>query len=244
MTKYFILGANSAIAREFSQLNAKNCTFFLAGRNLEKLKLQKQDLLCRDAKEVEICSYDANDGDTISQAVTLAFNKSKPVDIVLIAHGTLPKPNFDLSEDEYIREQIQTNAYSVIHAINKCAMKLAQQRHGTLAVITSVAGDRGRKSNFLYGAAKSMVTTYLQGVRAKLAGDNIQVLDIKPGMIDTPMTSDMQKGPLWASPDKVALDIDNAIKKRKDIIYSPGFWRVIMFLIKSLPEAISKRLSY
>ncbi len=110
-------------------------------------------------------------------------------------------------------------------------------------MIGSVAGDRGRQSNYVYGTAKGALALFLQGMRNRLSKRGVQVLTIKPGFVDTPMTASFPKGPLWATPDKVAEDIEKAIDKRRDVLYTPGFWRLIMLIIKSVPEAIFKRLS-
>ena len=110
-------------------------------------------------------------------------------------------------------------------------------------VISSVAGDRGRQSNYVYGSAKAAVTTFLQGLRNRLHPAGVQVLTVKPGFVDTPMTSAFPKGPLWASPEQIARGIHRAIQKRKDVVYLPGFWRLIMRVIREIPEAVFKRLS-
>jgi short-subunit dehydrogenase len=117
------------------------------------------------------------------------------------------------------------------------------QGSGTIAVISSVAGDRGRQSNYVYGAAKGMVTRFLQGLRNRLAKRGVQVLTIKPGFVDTPMTAAFKKGALWAQPDAVARGIVAAVDAGKDEVYLPGFWRLIMAIIRHIPEPIFKRLS-
>ena len=114
---------------------------------------------------------------------------------------------------------------------------------GQLAVISSVAGDRGRQSNYVYGAAKGMVSLFLQGLRNRLFASGVHVLTIKPGFVDTPMTAHIKKGgPLWASPEQVAKGIVWAIDRRRDVAYVPGFWRPIMAVIRALPESVFKRL--
>ncbi len=114
-----------------------------------------------------------------------------------------------------------------------------------LGVITSVAGDRGRASNFIYGSAKAGLQAYLSGLRAKLFSQGIHVLDIRPGFVSTAMTAHLNRsGPLWASPDKVARDILKAFERRCDVLYTPGFWRLIMLVIRALPGAVFKRLKF
>jgi len=116
------------------------------------------------------------------------------------------------------------------------------QKSGTIAVITSVAGDRGRQSNYVYGSAKGMVSTFLQGLRNRLYRAGINILDIKPGFVDTPMTIDFKKGPLWVSPEKIAEGIVEAIDKQKTEVYLPWFWKFIMLIIKLIPESIFRKM--
>ena len=120
-----------------------------------------------------------------------------------------------------------------------------QQEQAILAVISSVAGDRGRQSNYIYGTAKGALTIWLQGLRNRLTKEdaNIHVLTIKPGFVDTPMTKDFKKGLLWVKPERIAKDIDHAIRKKKDTIYTPWFWRYIMLIIRHIPETIFKKMS-
>jgi short-subunit dehydrogenase len=111
-------------------------------------------------------------------------------------------------------------------------------------VISSVAGDRGRAANYVYGAAKAMVSTYLGGLRQRLTRSGVQVLTIKPGFVDTPMTRDFPKGPLWASADAVAAGVVRALDRHDTVVYLPGFWRLIMWIIRSLPERIFVRMKF
>jgi short-subunit dehydrogenase len=119
---------------------------------------------------------------------------------------------------------------------------MATQGHGAIAVIGSVAGDRGRASNYVYGTAKAGLAAFTQGLRQRLSKSNVQVLLIKPGFVDTPMTQEFKKGFLWASPDQVAKDICRAVEKRKNVLYTPWFWALIMLIIQHIPESIFKRL--
>ena len=138
---------------------------------------------------------------------------------------------------------MQTNALSVISLLTLLANHFEQQRHGCIAVISSVAGDRGRQSNYVYGTAKGALSIFLQGLRNRLHKSGVQVLTVKPGFVDTPMTASLPKGPLWATPEKVAEDIDKAIENKRNVLYTPSFWFLIMAIIKSVPESIFKRLS-
>jgi len=119
---------------------------------------------------------------------------------------------------------------------------MEEQGHGTIAVISSVAGDRGRMSNYVYGAAKGAVSTFLQGLRNRMSHKGVHVLTIKPGFVDTPMTKDVDKNFLFASAKQVGNGIYNAIESKKDVVYLPPFWKLIMMIIKLVPESIFKKL--
>lgn len=165
-------------------------------------------------------------------------------DVILIAHGSLSNQTFCEQDIEYALSEFNINALSIISLLTLLANELASQKSGTIAVISSVAGDRGRQNNYVYGSAKAMVSTFLQGLRARLYKSNIHVLTIKPGFVATPMTAHLKKNFLFANPEKVAKDIVKAIEKKKDVLYTPLFWRIIMMMIKPLPEKIAKRLAF
>lgn len=165
------------------------------------------------------------------------------IDVALIAHGSLPDQRAcEASVDLTLRE-IDVNGVSVVALATLLGQRFAQQGSGTLAVISSVAGDRGRQSNYVYGAAKGMVSLFLQGLRNRLAKQGVHVLTIKPGFVDTPMTAALPKGALWAQPDAIARGIVGAIDRKYDEVYLPGFWWLVMTIIKHIPERLFKRLS-
>jgi len=140
-------------------------------------------------------------------------------------------------------KEFTTNCASVISLLRILADYFEQQRRGCIAVISSVAGDRGRQSNYVYGAAKGAVTVFLQGLRNRLYKSGVAVVTIKPGTVDTPMTAGMKKGLLFASASSVGQGIYKAMLARKEVVYLPWFWRPIMFIIRSIPEPIFKKLS-
>ena len=144
---------------------------------------------------------------------------------------------------EALRREFDINAISTMALLTLLANRFKAQGHGTLAVISSVAGDRGRQSNYVYGSAKAAVSTFLGGLRQRLARANVQVLTIKPGFVDTPMTAGIaNKGALWAQPDRIAAGIVRAIDRGRSVVYLPWFWELIMLVIKHIPEPIFKRL--
>ena len=164
------------------------------------------------------------------------------MDTVLIAHGTLPDQKSCEQSFETARREFEINALGVMSLLTHAANRFERQGFGTLAVIGSVAGDRGRQSNYVYGAAKGAVSIFLQGLRNRLNTRGVRVLTIKPGFVDTPMTADFAKGILWSDPEQVAGGIYKAIEKKKDIVYLPWFWSPVMRMIRGLPETIFKRL--
>jgi len=160
--------------------------------------------------------------------------------VALIAHGTLPDQGACDGSVALSLQEFATNGTSTIALSAALAQRL---RAGTtLAVISSVAGDRGRASNYLYGSAKAAVSTYLSGLGQRLRPAGINVVTIKPGFVDTPMTASFKKGALWAKPGAVASGIVRAIERRQAVAYLPAFWWAIMFIIKSIPEFVFRRI--
>jgi decaprenylphospho-beta-D-erythro-pentofuranosid-2-ulose 2-reductase len=242
--KIMIIGATSAIAHETAKCFARDhAQLFLVARNAEKLEAISNDLKVRGAKSAETFLLDINDLDRHQELIQAAIETLGGLDMALISHGTLADQQLCQQSVTKTIEELTTNFTSVISLLTILANYFEQQRHGTIAVVTSVAGDRGRPSNYVYGTSKGAVTIFLQGLRSRLSKSGVTVLTIKPGLVDTPMTASLSKGPLFAQPGKVGKSIYKAIKKRKDIIYIPWFWRPIMLIVKSIPEPIFKRLS-
>ena len=242
--KILIIGATSAIARATGRIYAQAGNhLFLVGRNETQLERNKADLQVRGAASVHTKILDLNQFDQHLPLINKAFETLGRIDIVLIAHGTLPDQAACNADADMSIAELNTNAISVISLLTHLANRMEQQRFGTIAAITSVAGDRGRQSNYINGAAKGMVTIFMQGLRNRLFKYGVNVLTIKPGFVDTPMTKSFKKGALWAKPEVIAKGIIKAINKRKSEVYLPGFWSLIMWIIRSIPEPIFKRLS-
>jgi short-subunit dehydrogenase len=243
MKKIIIIGATSAIAeqtaREFAK---KGYNLYLIARNIDQLDIIQRDLKIRGAHQVYTAPLDINDIEAHLLVLNKAFKKLGHVDIVLVAHGTLPNQNECQRDINTLRQELNTNALSTVLLLTDLANRLELQKSGTIAVITSVAGMRGKQSNYVYTAAKSMVSTFLQGLRNRLYSRNIHVLDIKPGFITTPMTGHFNKGLLWVKPERIAKNISDAVESKKDVLYAPFYWRYIMMVICSIPEKLFKRL--
>ncbi len=240
-----IIGANSAIARATARLMAaRGETLYLMGRNSERLQELVNDVEVRGATISGSQVLDLGDPDTIKGTLQDAVNALGSLDAVLICHGSLPDQSQCEADYQAAKQAINVNGLSVIALLTELAPIMSTQGSGTIAVVTSVAGDRGRQPNFVYGAAKAMVSTYLEGLRGKLLKSGVHVIDIRPGLVDSPMTAHMEKGPLWAMPEQVAIRIVQAIDKQQHTVYTPGYWRLIMAIVKSIPAVIFKRLKF
>ena len=238
-----IIGATSAIAEATARLFAvEGDRLCLAGRNAVRLEAIAADLRVRGAAQVETVALDANDFSEHEPVLSRAAQAMDGLDTVLIAHGTLPDQQACQASVEATLEALGTNALSVIALLTLIANRFERQRSGTIAVISSVAGDRGRQSNYVYGTAKSAVSTFAQGLRNRLAKAGVKVVTIKPGFVDTPMTARFKKGALWATPGAVAKRIHRAMAKGEEVVYTPWFWRWIMAIVRAVPEFIFKKL--
>lgn len=243
MKKVLIIGATSSIAKHCSRIWAeRGYVLYLVARNEEYVHTIRNDLKVRGAAQVFIDCKDLNDNDCHKAIVDAAKNAMDGIDILLIAHGTLSdQKSCEVSVQETISE-IQTNALSTISLLTLIANFFEAQRFGVIAVISSVAGDRGRASNYVYGSAKAMITSFASGLRQRLHKSNVSVVTIKPGFVDTPMTHKLKKGMIWAKPTTVAAKIVRAIDLKKDEVYIPSFWRAVMLLIKAIPNVFFKRM--
>lgn len=238
------LGATSAIAEATLRLLAEQkASFVLVARNPQKLAAVRDDLVTRGASSVTAFVADLDDTAAHAALLTQSLQALGGLDLALLAHGTLgdqAQAERDYSAAEAI---LRTNFLSTVSLVTWLANDCEARRSGSIAVISSVAGDRGRKSNYVYGASKGGLNVFLDGVRNRIDRAGVQVLTIKPGFVATPMTAHLPPGPLFAQPSAVARDILRAIEKRKDVVYVPAFWAVIMFIVRSIPGRIFKRLN-
>ena len=244
MRHILIVGATSAIAEATDRRFAKNGDrLYLVARNPERLEAVASDLKTHGATQVQTVVLDANDTTKHAELISQAETTMEGLDTILIAHGTLSDQKAcEASFDETLKE-LQTNCLSVISLLTHVANRFEKQKHGTIVVISSVAGDRGRQSNYVYGTAKAAVSTFLQGLRNRLYRSGVTVITIKPGFVDTPMTANFRKGMLWASSEKISEGIYRAIQRKSNVVYLPWFWRWIMQLIKIIPESAFKKTS-
>ncbi|MCC7207467.1 MAG: SDR family oxidoreductase [Anaerolineae bacterium] len=242
--KLMIIGATSAIAHETAKcFAADRAELFIVGRDADKLAAVQHDLEVRGATHVIPHVLDLNDLAQHGAMVAAGYGALGGLDAVLLAHGTLPDQTSAQASVEATLREFQTNALSYISLLTLLAGRFEQQRRGCIAVVSSVAGDRGRSSNYIYGAAKGAVSLFTSGLRARLGKVGVSVVTVKPGFVDTPMTAHLKKNPLFAKPDRVGKRIYTAMLKGEDVVYVPWFWQYIMLIIRLIPERVFKRLS-
>jgi decaprenylphospho-beta-D-erythro-pentofuranosid-2-ulose 2-reductase len=246
VTDILIIGASSAIAQAVAKIYAEQgARLFLVARDPARLDVIAADLRVRGALQVDTLAADLLDHDRHPEIIEAAMDALPELDVALIAHGVLPdQPACEVSASKSVA-MIDVNFISVVSLLTPLANRFAERGSGSIAVISSVAGDRGRQSNYVYGAAKSGLDAFLQGLRNRLNKSGVHVLTIKPGFVATPMTAHIEGrgGALWASAESVAAGIVKAIEKDRDVVYLPPFWALIMLIIRSIPERIFKRLS-
>jgi decaprenylphospho-beta-D-erythro-pentofuranosid-2-ulose 2-reductase len=242
--KILVLGATSGIAEATCRIWAtQGASLFLVARNAEKLEAVAADLRTRGASYVGTAVADLDDTDKHPALLAHAVNSLTGMDVAYLAHGILGDQE-DAQEDFNVAAQIlYTNLIAPISLLTWLANFCVQRHAGTLAVLSSVAGDRGRKSNYVYGSSKAGLSAFVAGLRNRVDREGVTVLTIKPGPTRTAMTAAMPKSEKFADADSVAESIVKAIDKRRDVLYVPFQWQPIMFIIRNIPERIFKKLN-
>jgi len=237
------MGATSAIAEATAREFAKaGDALFLVARNAERLLATADDLRLRGAAIVESHVLDARETAAFPALLDQAVLKLGGLDHALIAHGSLSDQSACQASAERMLAEFQINALSTMALCTELANRFEAQGRGVIAVISSVAGDRGRQSNYVYGSAKAAVSAFTSGLRQRLYSKGVRVVTIKPGFVDTPMTANFKKGAMWASPVTVGASIFDAIVRGRPVLYTPWFWWGIMAVIKAIPERLFRRL--
>ncbi len=240
-----VVGANSAVAQSAIRLWAqRGHALTLVARNAVELERIAADARIRGSGEVSTIAGDLVDASFVEKTV----RAMKAPRIALVAYGSLSDSTRADRDLAYLADELHTNFVSAALWAQALAERMAaggEKEGGCVAIISSVAGDRGRGSNHAYGAAKAGLSAFCSGLRARMAARQVHVLTVKPGFIDTPMTAHiLKKGALWATPETVAAGIIRAVDQRRDVVYLPGFWRFIMLVIAHVPERIFKRLKF
>ncbi len=244
MPTVLVLGATSTIARAVArELAGAGYDVVLGGRDAEELAILAADLRVRYAVSAETVELDALRYDTHAGVLEGVVARSgAALEGVVLAFGYLGEQALAEKSLEESRLVLETNYLACVSCLEILAPHFAERRSGFLCVLSSVAGDRGRQSNYVYGAAKAALTTYLQGLRNRMFPLGVAVITIKPGVVATKMTFGGARLPLIAEPGVVAKGIVRAIARRSDVVYVPWFWRWIMLAIRLLPERVFKRL--
>ncbi len=242
--RILVLGATSAIAQAYARARAaEGASFVLAGRRGDRLAAIADDLKVRGAAATETVEIDLAAPDSIGgRARDLRARFGEP-DEILLAYGVLGNQAAAERDPALARHLLDVNLTTAVEWI----LALLHERPPAAPLIViglgSVAGDRGRASNFVYGAAKAGFERFLEGLAHKYAGSPVRILIVKPGLVDTPMTAAIPKGGfLWSTPDRIAADIVKAVARRKRCLYTPWFWRWIMLIIRCMPWFVFRRL--
>ena len=244
-SRILVLGATSAIAERWCRLRAaQGDSLLLVARDGEKLSAIAADLTARGAASVQTSIEDLADAVDADARFSDWVQTLGGVDIVLLAYGILGDQSEAQGDTEALLRGVQANFTSAVVWCELAARAFELAGAGTLVGISSVAGDRGRRTNYAYGAAKAGLSTYLEGMAHRFAGSDITVICVKPGFVATPMTAhlDGRDGPLWATPEQVAEDIQKAVEKKKPEIYTRWFWRFVMLIIRHLPRPIFNKM--
>jgi decaprenylphospho-beta-D-erythro-pentofuranosid-2-ulose 2-reductase len=225
------------------QLAAPNVHFMLVARNRDRVTAVAQDLVARGALAVDSWIMDLDDTTAHPEMLATAAERLGRIDLALVAHGVLGDQQAAEADFEIAAAILHTNLMATVSLLTWLANHFQVQRAGTIAVISSVAGDRGRKSNYVYGASKGALNIFLEGLRNRIDRDGVHVLTIKPGFVATPMTAHLPHNALFASPSQIARGILRAVERRRDVAYVPRFWRWIMFLVCAIPGRLFKKMN-
>ena len=240
-----IFGATSAVAQALAKLHAAaGDNLILVARNSDHQESIAADLTVRGAGNVNLITTDLAKTEDHPSLVDQLESLANDINKYYFFYGVLPDQSACEQSWQQTLEALNTNFLSKVSLLGLLANKVEKETNRSLIIVSSVAGDRGRQSNYVYGTSKGALSIFLQGLRNRLHKFNCSVTTVKPGFIDTPMTANFDKGGfLWTNPEKVASDIYKAGMKNKDVVYSPWFWRYIMLIIKFIPERIFKKLN-
>ncbi|NRA67952.1 MAG: SDR family oxidoreductase [Pseudobacteriovorax sp.] len=238
-----IFGATSTLAVSIAKrLAERHDHLFLIARSQPRLNALKDDLMARGAASVSLLTADFSKLDTIDPVCQSVIAKANVIHKVFVCHGVLGNQELAQQDITTAFHDLDVNFSSYVAILTPIANQMETDGVGTIIVISSVAGDRGRQSNYIYGTAKAATTAFTSGLRNRLHRSNVSVLTVKPGFMDTAMTQHLKKNPLFISADRAAEIILKALDSRKNIVYVPRFWQLIMLLIKAIPETLFKRL--
>lgn len=243
---HLVVGASSEIGRAIASELARDCQgLLLAGRDLEELQAIANDIQIQHDAEVHCLLWEADPERDEQSLVEASLAVHGRLDGVVLCQGFMADQDAAASDWALAKQMIDVNYTSSVALLNQFANHFQQQGHGYLCGVTSVAGDRGRQSNYIYGSTKAGMTAYLAGLRNRLFKHGVAVITIKPGFVDTSMTWGLinPDSPLCAKPSRLGRDVVRAIRRRRNVAYVPWFWKYIMLIIRLIPEPLFKRLS-
>ena len=242
-TLWIILGASSAMARAFARVQAaKGVHLALTGRDADDLSRVADDLTVRGAASIELFDVDLRNPDSFAAVLEHAKAHNGPVSVAVFA-GSMPTQTEVEADPSLMHDMVADNYTGAAEFLLQIAPLMGERPGSEVVGVSSVAGDRGRVGNYVYGSTKAAFQTFLSGHRNRMGREGVHVMTVKPGFVDTAMTWGLDGMFLVASPDDVARDIDRGLARKRNVIYTPWFWIIIMTIIRTIPERIFKKLS-
>ena len=242
--RILVLGATSGIAEACVRLWAdRGDHLYLVGRNADKLAVVAADARTRGASSVDTKVANLDDTGAHPEMLAHAINSLAGLDVAFVALGVLGEQPEAERNFAAANQILHTNYTAPVSLLTWLANYTAQRHAGTLAVLSSVAGERGRKSNYVYGSSKAALTAFVDGLRNRVDREGVRVMTIKPGPVRTSMTENMKGSAKFADVDSVATTLVKAIDKGRDVVYVPGIWRILMGVIRMIPERVFKKLN-
>lgn len=243
MKSIIIFGATSCIAQQVALKMASGAQFFLVARDEDKLTSLRDRLLELGASQVHSILFDAANLDAVKVATEHVLKSCERIDNVIFAQGVLPASVQSPLSSEELSRVWNVNVGSIVLSLSLLQTTFKKQNSGSIAVLSSVAGERARKKNYVYGSAKAALSLFCDGFRNDMRAYNVQLITVKLGPVVTPMTRNMNKGLLWAQPQTVARSIAYALENQKNaVMYAPFYWRPIMWILKQIPEVLFQKL--
>lgn len=242
--RILVLGATSGIAEACTRIWAdRGDALYLVARNADKLAVVAADAKTRGASHVGTATADLDDTGVHAEVLAHSINSLGGLDVAFLAVGVLGN-QVDAEKSFAVADQILHTNFTVPVSLLTWLANYAAQRHsGTLAVLSSVAGERGRKSNYVYGSSKAGLTAFVDGLRNRIDREGVRVMTIKPGPVKTAMTEGMKGSGKFADVEAVAATLVKSIDRGVDVVYVPGIWRAIMAVIRAIPEQVFKKMN-